>query len=329
MNIKKMLLTAAAIVPLTLLSACGELPELRLGTGNPGGIYYQYGTSLRELDESGLAVKKTEGSQANMRLMKERFLDLAIVQSDVLAEAVSGTGDFENEPVSGVRAVAGLYYEAFQIIVRSDSGIDEITDLKDKKMSVGEAGSGVAKNADYLLTSAGISANSVEKMNMSYAESAAALEKGDIDAFFVVLGAPSTVVTELAESTDINVLPLDERTISAMTDIYDGYFSMTIPAGTYRGLETDIPTVGVKAVLTADSRVNAEQIQKITSMLFSESGSIKYTVQVQEPDLDFAVVGIPCSFHEGAARYYESVGLTVSTDPSATGSGISFTAHND
>lgn len=134
---------------------------------------------------------------------------------------------------------------------------------------------------------------------MSYAESAAALEKGDIDAFFVVLGAPSTVVTELAESTDITVLPLDERTISAMTDIYDGYFNMTIPAGTYRGLETDIPTVGVKAVLTADSRVNAEQIQKITSMLFSESGSIKYTVQVQEPNLDFAVVGIPVQLPRG------------------------------
>lgn len=213
MNIKRIFLSAAAVVmSLTMLCSCGEPPGLRLGTGNPGGIYYAYGTVLRELDDCGIDVKKTEGSRANMRLMNEGFLDLAIVQSDVLAEAVSGTGDFEGTPVTGVRAVAGLYYEAFQIITRSDSGITELADLKGCKMSVGEEGSGVAKNAEYLLLSAGIPSSSVETVNMSYAESAQALENGEIDAFFVILGAPSTVVSELAESTDISIMQLDERT---------------------------------------------------------------------------------------------------------------------
>ena len=210
---------------LTMLCSCGEPPGLRLGTGNPGGIYYAYGTVLRELDDCGIDVKKTEGSRANMRLMNEGFLDLAIVQSDVLAEAVSGTGDFEGTPVTGVRAVAGLYYEAFQIITRSDSGITELADLKGCKMSVGEEGSGVAKNAEYLLLSAGIPSSSVETVNMSYAESAQALENGEIDAFFVILGAPSTVVSELAESTDISIMQLDERTAAAMTGIYPGYYA--------------------------------------------------------------------------------------------------------
>ena len=249
MNIKRIFLSAAAVVmSLTMLCSCGEPPGLRLGTGNPGGIYYAYGTVLRELDDCGIDVKKTEGSRANMRLMNEGFLDLAIVQSDVLAEAVSGTGDFEGTPVTGVRAVAGLYYEAFQIITRSDSGITELADLKGCKMSVGEEGSGVAKNAEYLLLSAGIPSSSVETVNMSYAESAQALENGEIDAFFVILGAPSTVVSELAESTDISIMQLDERTAAAMTGIYPGYYSMTIPAGTYRGQDEEVNTVGVKAL---------------------------------------------------------------------------------
>ena len=99
MNIKRIFLSAAAVVmSLTMLCSCGEPAGLRLGTGNPGGIYYAYGTVLRELDDCGIDVKKTEGSRANMRLMNEGFLDLAIVQSDVLAEAVSGTGDFEGTP---------------------------------------------------------------------------------------------------------------------------------------------------------------------------------------------------------------------------------------
>lgn len=320
MKIKKLLLAAVAVASSVFcLCSCGEMSELRLGTGNPGGIYYAYGSMLRELDENGINVKKTEGSMANMRLLGEGFLDLAIVQSDVLAEAAAGTGDFSGEPVDSVRAVAGLYYEAFQVIVRSDSDIKDITDLKGRTMSVGEDGSGVSKNADYLLQSAGIPASSVERVNMSYAESAAALEQGEIDAFFAILGTPSTVITELADSTDIRILQPDDRTISAMTNIYDGYYSMTIPAGTYRGQDEDITTIGVKAVLAADSRVGSDKIRAVTSLLFDNASSIKYIVPVSEPDIDFAVTGIPCGFHDGAADYYADNGITVATGLTANG----------
>ena len=139
MNIRKLLSTAAAsVMAVSLLCSCGQSGTLKLGTGNTGGNYYSYGTMLHELDENGIEVKKTAGSQANLRLMNEGFIDMAIVQSDVLSEAVNGVGDFENEPVSGVRAVAGLYDEAFQIIVRSESDINSIADLKGKKISVGD-----------------------------------------------------------------------------------------------------------------------------------------------------------------------------------------------
>ena len=303
MNIKRRFLSAAAVVmSLTMLCSCGEPPGLRLGTGNPGGIYYAYGTVLRELDDCGIDVKKG-------------FLDLAIVQSDVLAEAVSGTGDFEGTPVTGVRAVAGLYYEAFQIITRSDSGITELADLKGCKMSVGEEGSGVAKNAEYLLLSAGIPSSSVETVNMSYAESAQALENGEIDAFFVILGAPSTVVSELAESTDISIMQLDERTAAAMTGIYPGYYSMTIPAGTYRGQDEEVNTVGVKAVLTAEARVSSESVRAVTAALFENASSIKYTMTVPAPDIEFAVTDIPCGFHQGAADYYSWNGVSTGSVP--------------
>ena len=121
MNIKRIFLSAAAVVmSMTMLCSCGEPPGLRLGTGNPGGIYYAYGTVLRELDDCGIDVKKTEGSRANMRLMKEGFLDLAIVQSDVLAEAVSGRfrrhpGDWREGGRGAVlRSVPDNYPERFR-----------------------------------------------------------------------------------------------------------------------------------------------------------------------------------------------------------------------
>lgn len=96
MRFKKILISAvAALMGMTVLTSCGERVRVKTrARGNPGGIYYAYGTTLHELDEAGVTVKKTEGSMANMRLMKEGFLDLAIVQSDILAEAAYGTGDF-------------------------------------------------------------------------------------------------------------------------------------------------------------------------------------------------------------------------------------------
>ena len=242
MNIRKLLSAAAAsVMAMSLLCSCGQSGVLRLGTGNTGGNYYSYGTLLHELDENGIEVKKTAGSQANLRLMNEGFIDMAIVQSDVLSEAVNGVGDFENEPVSGVRAVAGLYDEAFQIVVRSKSDINSIADLKGKKISVGDEGSGVAKNAEYLLLSAGVAFSSVEPVYMSYSDSAAALESGDIDAFFAIIGTPATVVSELAESTDIRIIAPDSRTIEYMLNIYKGYSEITIPAGTYHGQDEGYP----------------------------------------------------------------------------------------
>lgn len=330
MNIKKLLLSAAGVLlSLSLLCSCGENAELRLGTGNPGGIYYAYGTMLRELDDCGLNVKKTEGSRANMRLMSEGFLDLAIVQSDVLYEAVSGTGAFEGNPVNNVRAVAGLYYEYFQIVTRSDSGIVAIADLKGRKISVGEEGSGVAKNAEYLLLSAGIPYSSVETVNMSYAESAAALESGEIDAFFAILGAPATVITELAQNSDIAFIPLDERTVAAMTELYSGYYAAAIPAGTYAGQSDEIPTVGVKAVLTANSRVSSESVRAVTAVLFEKADDLKYTMTVPAPDIEFAVTDIPCRFHQGAADYYSWNGVSVNTESASSPAGLLLAATGD
>ena len=140
-----------------------------------------------------------------------------------------------------------------------------------------------------------------------------ALENGEIDAFFVILGAPSTVVSELAESTDISIMQLDERTAAAMTGIYPGYYSMTIPAGTYRGQDEEVNTVGVKAVLTAEARVSSESVRAVTAALFENASSIKYTMTVPAPDIEFAVTDIPCGFHQGAADYYSWNGVTVST----------------
>ena len=305
---KRLTAAASALVMLTALCSCKAGPELKLGTGNEGGVYYAFGTELGEL-ESDITVHTTAGSQANLRLMDEGYIDLAIVQSDILSEAVNGVGDFENAPVSSVRAVAGLYDEAMQIIVRADSDIEDLSDLRGKTISVGDVDSGVARNAEYLLASAGISSTAVNRVFMSYRKSADALSDGTIDAFFVIVGVPSDIVSEISDSTDVRILPLDEHALAYMTGLYSGYSAVTIPAGTYRGQTGDITTLGVRAVLIADSRADKEKINRLTQLLLADealSGG---------HGAEYASADIPCAFHDGAAEYYTSVGVEVKTGP--------------
>ena len=258
-------------------------------------------------------VKNTAGSQANLRLLNDGFIDMAIVQSDMLSEAVNGTDDFKGSPVSDVRAVAALYMEDFQIVVRADSDIESIADLAEKRISLGEDGSGVAKNAEYILNSAGISMNMVNTCCMNYQQSAEALKDGEIDAFFAVLGAPADVISQLAEDISIRLLPMDERTAAYMTNLYEGYFSTEIKAGTYSGINEDVPTIGVKAVLVADASADAQTVKKLTAAIFENSGDIEKQ-GLAAPNSDFATSGLPCDFHKGAAEYYKSINISVNAD---------------
>ena len=115
--------------------SCCKRSEIKLGSGNDGGIYYKFADTLSDIDESITNIR-TAGSQANMRLLKDGFINMGIVQSDVLSEAVNGTGDFNGNKINNVRAVAALYMESFQIIVPADSDIQTPADLKGKKVSV-------------------------------------------------------------------------------------------------------------------------------------------------------------------------------------------------
>lgn len=312
-KIKNTIIFMVTVAILTMFCSCCKRSEIKLGSGNEGGIYYKFADTLSDIDENITNIR-TAGSQANMRLLKDGFINMGIVQSDVLSEAVNGTGDFNGNKISNARAVAALYMESFQIIVPADSDIQTPADLKGKKVSVGEEDSGVAKNAEYILNSVSLDYNMIDVRNMNYQKSAEALKNGSIDAFFVVLGAPCDIITQLSEEMDIRILPLDDRTISYMTNLYDGYYETVIKAGTYKGIDEDVKTVGVKAVLVASQKMDSDTVADITKMLFEENDQIKKRISFANNDTKFATDNIPCAFHKGAVEYYNSIGTAITEE---------------
>ncbi len=300
------------------LAGCGSgTTSVKLGTGGTGGNYYAYGNVLanlvnENLENTEMTVKTTAGSAANLRLLKDGYIQMAIVQNDILYDAVNGMNEFVDDKAENIEAVAALYTEALQLVVPADSDIKEVTDLKGKKVSVGEEDSAVIRNAKQLINAAGIREDQIEMSNLSFSDSAAALANGEIDAFFVMAGAPTVAVTELCKEMDIRLVPLDDSTMDILLNLYPQYTKTTIPAGTYEGQEEDVTTVGAKAVLVTDSKVSDATVKSVTELLFDHADDFKYATSVNAgPDTTFATEGVSAAFHSGALSYYSENGVTI------------------
>lgn len=305
---------------IALIFGCGgeksASNSTRFGTGGTGGMYYAYGSELAKLIQAEdkaqvLDVKTTAGSAANLRLLREKFLDLAIVQSDTLSNAVNGRGVFAaTGPGVGYAAVAGLYTEACQIVVAKDSGIMEVADLVGKKVSVGERESGVLQNAEQILMSHGLTFEMLEVNYLSFTDAAAALERGNIDAFFITAGAPTKAVLDLAGHKEIRLLSIAPDVQSNMMKLYKGYTRCTIPANSYPGQTEDVQTIGVKAVLVASTDLKDDKVSYLTEFIFKNADKLPHNA-TNKLTIDYAVQDIPASFHAGAAKFYETQGVKV------------------
>ncbi len=302
---------------LSCLAGCsGASDEIRFGTGGTGGVYFAYGNALapaiKETTGWDVSVKETTGSEANLELLTGDLADLAIVQSDTLQFAAVGEGSFEGRILSGYSAVGALYTEACQIVVTRESGITSIRDLAGKRVSIGAENSGVTRNAEQILQANGLTLDKLKVSRLAFAESADEMAAGKLDAFFCTAGAPTNAVAELAEKTDIRLISPDQRTIDQLMGLYNCYAMCTIPAGTYKGQDEDVTTLGVQAVLVASDKLDAAIVKQITDTLFQANGQVQGAVAVDASlTPESAVQGVPIPFHFGAASYYEGKGVAV------------------
>ena len=196
------------------------------GSAGIGGMYYTFGNAFTELaskenDSFNFEVKSTEGSAANIRLLSKNYIEMGIAQADLINDAYNGTGIFVGNQCSGYKAIAALYPEACQIVVRNDSDITSIDDLLGKKVSIGETDSGTEQTANLILQLNGLSDKLVDTINYDYTTAAGKLESGDIDAFFCTAGARTTIIEELAQQCPIRLLSISDSCSQKLETAYN------------------------------------------------------------------------------------------------------------
>ena len=285
--------------------------SLTLGTGGTTGTYYAVGgvmsTVLNDkLSLSSLTVTSTGASKANIQLIADGEADLAIVQNDVMYYANTGTDLFEAEgKYDSFSAVCGMYDETVQLIT-TDADIKTVADLKGKTVCVGDAGSGTEFNAKQVLDVYGLTFEDINVVNASFGDSADSLKDGKIDAAFIVAGAPTTAVVDLATTSDVYIVNIDDEHSEKLMADYPFYTKTTIPAGTYEGLDEDAQTVSVRATLIASTKLSEDVVYELLKSMFdNQEALIAGHEKFNNLKLDEATAGISVPFHPGAAKYFQ------------------------
>ena len=245
---------------------------VNIATGGTAGTYYPIGGAIAEVlnkDAQGVnaSAQSTGASVANINMLKDGQVDMAIVQNDIAYYAVNGKEMFENK-VDNLRGIASLYPETCQFVVLEDSGIKTIADLKGKRVAVGAAGSGVEGNVRQILKAYDMSYDDIDEQFLSFAEGATALKDGTVDVACLTAGYPTASVQDVASQKKIRLLPIDNDKIESLVKEYPFYTKTTIPKGTYQGFDEDVQTVSVMAILVVNDKLSDDAGYEITKAIF-------------------------------------------------------------
>ncbi|MFE6767027.1 TAXI family TRAP transporter solute-binding subunit [Streptomyces sp. NPDC057689] len=289
--------------------------SLAFSTGVRSGVYQRYGERLKgalatDLPHVSIKLQTSEGSQQNLARVAAGEADFTIATTDAVATYLR-----DRKPgYQRLRGCVRLYDDYIQLIVKRDSDIRSVADLRGRRVAVGQPGSGVKLVADRLMTAAGLDpVHDVTPLPVGIDTMPRLLEEGKLDAFFWSGGLPTTAVADLSERFSIRLVPLEESLIKQLQSAGDStryYRSAVMPADAYRDAQQGqaVPTVAVANVLVTTDRTDAAMTEAFTRTVIDSRDRIGREVHAaQLVDLRTAIYTDPLPLHEGAKRYYRSV----------------------
>ncbi|MGB0844210.1 MAG: TAXI family TRAP transporter solute-binding subunit [Alphaproteobacteria bacterium] len=329
-SLKALAVGATLAVGLSVPVQAQDLKFFTIGTGGTAYTYYPVGGMIanaiskppgsRECGKGGscgvegliASAVSSRGSVDNVNAIISGLRNSGFAQSDVAYWAYTGTGTMEGkEPATELRTIAALFEEHIHLVALADSGINSVADLKGKRVSLDEPGSGTYVDANLILGANGISADDLTAEALKGGAAAEALRNGKIDAFFVVAGYPTGALVELSSAADIKLVPIDGAGAEALTSKYGFFAQSDIPAGTYEGVDAT-STVAVGAQWFTNAKEDEELIYNITKALWNaESRKLMDVGHAKGKTINTgtALNGIGVPLHDGAARFYKEAGL--------------------
>lgn len=301
--------------------AMAQTPQFfRIGTGGTAGTYYPIGgliaNAISGSGEKGVeglvaTAVASNGSVANINAIKAGTMESGFSQSDVAYWAYTGTGLYLDQgKVEDLRLLATLYPETIHLVAAKGSGIESVADLKGKRVSLDEPGSGTIVDARLVLGAFGLTEDDVEAEYLKPGPAGDRLRDGALDAYFFVGGYPTGAISELATSSGISLVPIKGPEVDKLLAEYNFFSKDIVPAETYAGVgETE--TIAVAAQWVTSARMDEELIYKIIDVMWNDATRASLDAGHAKGKLiklETATTGLGIPLHPGAERYYKEKG---------------------
>lgn len=297
-----------------------------IGTGGVTGVYYPTGGAIsRMVNQKSkeyqikATVESTAGSVYNINSVLSGELDFGVAQSDRQYQAYNGLAEWSTHgPQKDLRSVFSIHPEAITLIASAESNIHTVNDLKEKRVNIGNPGSGQLQNSKDVLEAAGVLLDTLHAERVKAVEAPGLLQDEKIDAFFYTVGHPNGNIKEATSGRiKVTIIPITAG-MQSLLDKYPYYAKAVIPVKFYPNANNteDIETVGVKATFVTSRKLDENIVYAITKEVFDNLDAFKklhpaYSVLTRENMLQ----GLSAPIHKGALRYYREAGLVKHINP--------------
>ena len=308
--------TCILLATLTIPSFSTEF--VTIGTGGVTGTYYPTGGAICRLvnkykkeTKIRCSVESTDGSVYNINKIETGELDFGIAQSDLVYQASKGTGKFKGNTIKKLKSVMAIYPELLTLVTRKDSSINSIADMKNKRINLGNPGSGNEATTLTLL-----SVSTIKKDELKFAGTLKASEMPDalrdnkIDGYFYMVGHPTANIKDATDSVDAKIIALEGSNIDYLIRKYPYFTKANIPARLYKGNPNSIPTFGVKAVLVTSDDVSEKAVYTTVKAILENFDKFKKLHPAYSNISKKSLLnGLSAPLHKGARKYFKEAGL--------------------
>ncbi|WP_420413885.1 TAXI family TRAP transporter solute-binding subunit [Roseibium sp.] len=328
------LAVAAIAASLTAGTALAEDPKFfRIGTGSAGGTYFPIGGTIangisappgsRPCDKGGqcgvpglIAIaQSTTASVFNNAAVQNGELEAGLAGAYSTRDMYLGEGKFEGKPHPKLRVVANLYPEDLHLVLAKGTKINDLGDLRGKRVGIAQAGSGTQVAVEAMLGLWGVNRDNIDEAELNNSQSAERLADGQLDAYFYAAGWPVSAMVQLATTKGMDLHSFTDEDMAKINQAVPAYIPSMIPAGAYEGVDYDAKTPAVSALLVVSSDLSEDFVYAITKALWNDNtrklldnGHAKGKQITLDTALDgVAALGVP--LHDGAKKFYKEAGM--------------------
>ena len=299
-------------------ASAAETRFISIGTGGVTGVYYPTGGAIcrrvnRDRKKHGIrcSAESTGGSIYNINTIRAGELEFGVAQSDWQYHAFNGTSKFEDKgKFEKLRAVFSVHPEPVTVLARDDSNIKNITDVKGKRLNIGNPGSGTRGTWEVMEAALGWSRGDLRlAAEMKSAETAQALCDNKIDAYFWLVGHPSALTQETLSSCATHLVNVTGPAIDKLVADNSYYRTATIPAGMYNN-SNDIKTFGVGATFVSSADVPDDVVYVVVKAVFDDFPAFRklHPAFANLKEAEMIKDGLSAPLHPGAVKYYKERG---------------------